>query len=221
MSEWAELFQEATLRRVLLAHRPEPRDFAAGRLPDGVELDLRAGEPWSTHAACEVVPGWGRRHRQLEVRACVVGPFGPGVVVLRSFVDRMLAPLLRPHGAPRRYDPDLRLEVEDDEGRVRARAGKVRLLGGIVPGPEGRPRAGSLDHFLLDRPWIYGESLEGRGWAVRLAHAPWEVRRAALLLEDRGPAPVAHYAAAPGPQRVVELRRLPTPLREGAARLSA
>ncbi len=215
MSEWAELIQETSLRRVILAHRAERAGFAAGRLPDGVELDLRTGEAWSTHAAYEVVPGPGRRHRQLEVRACVVGPFGPGVVVLDTWVDRMCAPLTRPRGRPRRFDPELRLEVEDDEGRVRARAGRVRLLGGIIPDSERRPRSGSVDAFLLEREWVYGESLEGCGWAVRVAHEPLEVRRASLLLEDRGPASVGHYAAAPGPTRVVELRRLPTSLSAG------
>src|SRR5438445_655717 len=72
---------------------------------------------------------------------------------------------------------------------VHFRIAPARLASYVSPG--------SRESFLLDREWVYGRLPGGLRWAVRVEHAPWNIRSVEARLERRASHPLLDAANGP------------------------
>ncbi len=181
-------------------------------LPPGVLLDAYRGDALVSLAALEVrgpLPKLGssvtlagsRRYRQVNLRTYVVGEHGPGIALLETWVDRRLPQLgARLVGMPYRVARPISLSVGDQVSLITP---DVRVSGRTVDEP--RPTApATLEHFALDRMWLYGRLPGGFGYGVQVAHAPWIWRPAEVHVEFAGPLPLVDGAGEPIAAEVAE-----------------
>lgn len=210
-------------RGVVLGHWQvaEPERLAA-RLPAGVELDRFGGSAWVSVVAFRSIgpapamvleSGLERLATctQVDVRTYGRTARGPGLVLLQSFVDRPAALGPRLLGLPYRLDPTLAVKLGGDGLLEASRRGEA-LVGELDVEPAATPGAGSLDEFLLERYWVYGDAPGLGPFGLRIAHRPWKVREAWLRSTLRGPADRGHFAAAVDDVTMIEVVRLaPSP----------
>jgi uncharacterized protein YqjF (DUF2071 family) len=204
-------------RRVVLAHWVVEAGPLERALPTGVTLDLHEGRAWTSVVACEVVGPLPDllldsglealfSHRQVGLRTYVQGPLGPGTVILDTAVDRVHALYPRLGGLPYRLDRDLTSTFRGERLEVR-RSGEA-LLGEVGPGRPEPVAEGTLDAFLLQRPWLYARSAALGSYGARLAHAPLRVLPAQVGSTLHGRADLAHVIPYVDGVRVEEAVRL-------------
>lgn len=204
-------------RRVVLAHWVVEAGPLEAALPAGVTLDLHEGRAWTSVVACEVVGPLPDllvdsglealfSHRQVGLRTYVRGPLGPGAVLLDTAVDRVHALYPRLGGLPYRLDRDVTSAFHGERLEVR-RTGEA-LHGEVGPGRPAPVAEGTLDAFLLHRPWLYARSAALGPYAARLAHAPLRVLPAQVGSTLHGRADLAHVVPYVDGVRVEEAVRL-------------
>lgn len=109
-------------------------------------------------------------YHQVNLRTYVTGPRGPGIFLLETRVDRVVGMGGRALGMP--YHIDRRLELEVDEELLWLRGESFALQGHVTGALPALAQPGTLDHFLLERYWVYsvvGDRLIG----VRVEHPAW------------------------------------------------
>jgi hypothetical protein len=188
-----------TWTRPFFLHLRVPAGAVRDHIPSGLTLETDGDEAFVSLVALDATgpaPGpiahtrLGRllAYRQLDTRAYVTGPHGPGLYFIDIRVDRVFPLVGRAAGLPYRVDP--RLAFSADEAGVALRAGGVAVKGLPEPGAA-HAIDDERDRRLLDRAWSYSR-VPGALVANRVEHPSWRVRNVAvdpdlrLGIEERG-----------------------------------
>jgi uncharacterized protein YqjF (DUF2071 family) len=172
----------------LVSYAVEPERLA-GRLPPGLELDLRDGRAFVSLVAFDFEdirvlgvpwPGY-RRFPEVNLRFYVRHGQERGVVFVREYVPRRLVAWIaralynEPYRAARMASSvqvdATRIVVEHDIASGEKR-GRLRVTGGSETV---RPRDDSVEHFFKEHQWGFGTDRAGRLQRYRVAHPVWEV----------------------------------------------
>lgn len=129
-------------------------------------------------------------YAQVNVRTYVKGPHGPGIVLLDTRVNSMIAAMgASLLGQPYRYAAGMTVDRGLTRQRIVAPGGAIDAV--IAPGAPATTVPGSLASFLVDRYVVYDELPGGAPYAARIEHEPWLLRDA---VPDVTGAPLARHA---------------------------
>jgi len=179
-------------RHVLVASWPVDPDVVATRLPDRLDVDTFDGRAWLS-----VVPFVMRNVRpfgvpasvgwtfgELNLRAYVTGPSGPGIYFYNLDAnDRLGVGLARLLFRLPYYRAEMRVERDGDSIDFRSHrthAGVPDLGFDATYGPIGDTEptdAGSVEEFLLERYRFYASG-RSRLFCGAVSHDPWRVANA-------------------------------------------
>lgn len=219
---------------LVFLHWPLPVEVVRAKIPAALELDTFDGQAWLGltpfalwGARPSFLPPMGplSRSYELNVRTYVRHGGVSGVWFFSLEASNWLAVL----GARLSY----RLPYRWAEMEMQDRGGRVRYTSRRKPGqgppaefeatwrygdPLGRALPGSLEHFLIERYFLY-TAIAGRLFRAQIHHRPWPLRAITLeglettLLTAHGlprpnTCPIAHAQAAPLHVRIWPLRRV-------------
>lgn len=194
---------------ILFAHWRVPARELKPRLPEGVTLDLHKGRAWASLVALNAIgpvpkpltnPGFEPilGYAQVNVRTYVNGPHGPGIVLLDTRVNSMIAALgASLLGQPYRYAAGMTVDRGVTRQRIVVPGGDVDAS--IASGAPATTVDGTLASFLVDRFVVYGALPGGTLYAARIEHEPWLLRDAVPVVTGAPLSRLAGIEDAEGP----------------------
>ena len=200
-----------TWHDLLFAHWPVKADSLRPLVPEGLSLDLHAGEAWVSVIPFHMtgiglrgfpgLPGFSA-FPEVNVRTYVTRDGKPGVYFLSLDATAAAAMWMARAWYHLRY---LRaaISVELGEQAVRYRCRRVEgprpaeLRAAYGPVAEARPAAaGTLEHWLVERYCLYALGRKQRLYRAQIHHLPWrlqpaeaEIERNTMALSHRIPLP--------------------------------
>jgi uncharacterized protein YqjF (DUF2071 family) len=182
-------FLTARWSNLFLATYTVPPALLARRLPPGLELDTLDGQAFVSLVAFDFIDTrvWGvpwpgfRNFPELNLRFYVRAGEDRGVIFIREFVSSRLVSWLARilYHEPYRAAPLSSSTGENIETRTAAYrlsfAGRVHSL--VVTGkkPPYCPPKDSLEHFLKEHRWGYGNSSLGNTERFEVVHPVWDI----------------------------------------------
>lgn len=205
---------------LLFVHWRVPAERIAPLLPDGLTLDTWQGDAWIGLVAFRmsgVRPRWwpwGFRFPETNVRTYVHHRGrDPGVWFFSLEATNWLAVrVARALWRLNYYHSQMSVAREGDRLRYCSRrrnrdgaASDVRVVVGDPPeaAPAGHAEPGTLEHFLVERYFLYTRSPSGRLWRGQVHHAPYILQSAKLTYLEESLLAASGIVVADGPCHVL------------------
>lgn len=208
---------------LLFVHWRLPAERVASLLPDGLTLDTWQGDAWIGLVAFRmsgVRPRWwpwGFRFPETNVRTYVhLRGRDPGVWFFSLEATNWLAVrVARTLWRLNYYHARMNVVREGDCIRYASRrlggygaASELRAVVGGCPqaAPTGHAEPGTLEHFLVERYFLYTRSPNGRLWRGQVHHAPYLLQAAKLTHLEESLLAASGIDVADGPCHVLYSR---------------
>jgi uncharacterized protein YqjF (DUF2071 family) len=167
---------------VLQPHVPFPLDLFEGRAYVSVVAFIQANlRPAVGGRLTRWMTAPVGTHEFLNLRTYVVVNGRPGIYFLSEWISNRLTMAVGPwlYGLPLRFAA---IRYAKDAGEVTA-TGRFEFTCGRSDNSSFEARGGSLEAFLAERYTAYTHR-SGIGRSFDIGHAPWQLRRAAVQVED-------------------------------------